>query len=164
MNKEQDPEIKTSENFITLHLGIRIMSRILALDYGTKRVGIAVTDPSQMIACGLTTVRTHELFDFLKEYFKKEKVESLVLGYPRKMNNKDSDALIYIKQFENSFKRLFPQIEIVWIDERFTSVIAVDTMIRGGMKKKDRQKKENIDKISAVIILQSYLEQKRLKI
>jgi len=138
-------------------------ARIIAIDYGTKRVGIAVTDPTQMIASGLTTVRTCELIDYLKNYFGKENVECMVIGYSRKMNNTDSEVLLYTKQFEVVFKRLFPEIPVVWIDERFTSSLAVDAMIRGGMKKKDRRKKENIDKLSAAIILQSYLEQKKNK-
>lgn len=140
------------------------MARIVAIDYGTKRVGIAVTDPSQMIASGLTTVGAHEILDFLKDYFLKEEVECLVIGYPRKMNNKDSESFKYIKQFETAFLRRFPNIPVIWVDERFTSSLAMDAMIRGGMKKKYRQVKENIDKISAAIILQSYLEQKHLKL
>ena len=139
------------------------MARILAIDYGTKRVGIAVTDPSQMIASGLTAVKTHELLDFLKDYFLKEEVESLVIGYPRKMNNTASESFKYIKEFETAFIRRFPDIFVIWVDERFTSSLAMDAMIRGGMKKKDRQVKENTDKISAAIILQSYLENKNLK-
>jgi putative holliday junction resolvase len=139
------------------------LARIIAIDYGTKRVGIAVTDPSQIIASGLTTIGAHELLDFLKDYFLKEEVECLVLGHPRKMNNQDSESFKYIKQFETAFLRRFPKIPLIWVDERFTSGLAMDTMIRGGMKKKDRQVKGNIDKISAAIILQSYLEQKHLK-
>jgi putative holliday junction resolvase len=137
------------------------MARILAIDYGTKRIGIAVTDPLQMIASGLVTVRSHEIFDFLKDYFSMENVECLVLGYPRKMNNKESQVLTYVKQFETAFKRLFPSVPVIRMDERFTSKMAMDTMIRGGVKKKDRQNKERLDKISAAIILQDYLEQKR---
>jgi len=140
------------------------LARILAIDYGTKRVGIAVTDPTQMIASGLTTVKTHELLDFLKDYFINEEVESLVIGNPRKMNNTASESFKYIKEFETAFKRRFPDIPVIWVDERFTSSLAMDTMIRGGMKKKERQVKENTDKISAAIILQSYLEQKNIKI
>ena len=136
------------------------MARILAVDYGTKRVGIAITDPSQMIASGLTTVGTHELLDFLKNYFLKEEVECLVVGYPRKLNNLDSESFKYVKQFETAFLRRYPDIPFIWVDERFSSSLAMDAMIRGGMKKKDRRIKENIDKISAAIILQSYLEQK----
>ncbi len=142
---------------------ISTLARILAIDYGTKRVGIAVTDPSQIIAGGLTTVRTHELFDFLDDYLGKEEVESLVIGYPKKMNNQDSESFKYIKQFETAFLKRFPNIPVIWVDERFSSSLAMDAMIRGGMKKKNRQSKMNMDKISAAIILQSYLEQKKLK-
>lgn len=136
------------------------MGRILGIDYGTKRVGVAVTDPMQMIASGLTTVGSHEILDFLSTYMQKEKVDAIVLGLPKKMNNEDSESLQYIKQFEIALKRKFPEIPVIWIDERFTSQLALDAMIRGGMKKKDRQVKGNMDKLSAAIILQSYLEQK----
>jgi putative holliday junction resolvase len=139
------------------------VARIISIDYGTKRVGIAVSDPSQMIASGLATVSAGEIFDFLKEYFLKEKVECLVIGHPKKMNNQDSESFHYIKLFEKSFKEKFPLIPVVRIDERFTSSLALDTMIRGGMKKKHRQIKGNLDKISAAIILQSYLDSKEFK-
>ena len=135
------------------------MGRIIGIDYGTKRVGVAVTDPLQMIASGLTTVGSHEILDFLRDYMQKEKVDAIVLGLPKKMNNTDSEALKYAQQFEIAFKRRFPGIPVIWIDERFTSQIAMSVMIDGGMKKKDRQVKGNMDKISAAIILQSYLEQ-----
>lgn len=136
------------------------MGRILGIDYGTKRVGVAVTDPMQMIASGLTTVGSHEILEFLSTYMQKEKVDAIVLGLPKKMNNEDSESLQYIKQFEVALKRKFPEMPVIWIDERFTSQLALDAMIRGGMKKKDRQVKGNMDKLSAAIILQSYLEQK----
>lgn len=135
------------------------MGRIIGIDYGTKRVGIAVTDPSQMIASGLTTVGAHEILDFLGDYLKNEVVDAIVLGLPKKMNNSDSESLQYVRQFETALKRKFPDIPIKWVDERFTSHLAMDAMIRGGMKKKDRQIKGNLDKISAAIILQAYLEQ-----
>jgi putative Holliday junction resolvase len=112
----------------------------------------------KMIASGLTTVGSHEILDFLGEYMKKETVETIVLGLPKKMNNTDSESLQYAKQFETALKRRFPDIPVVWVDERFTSHLAMDAMIRGGMKKKDRQVKGNMDKISAAIILQTYLE------
>jgi putative Holliday junction resolvase len=139
------------------------VARILAIDYGTKRTGIAVTDPAQMIASGLTTISSHELIGFLKDYIGKEAVESLVIGYPRKMNNTDSEVLVYVKQFETAFKRIFPQIPVFWMDERFTSKIAMDAMVRGGMRKSRRRNKGNLDKISAAVILQDYLEQKRIR-
>ena len=134
------------------------MGRILAIDYGQKRVGLAVTDPLKMIAGGLDTVRTNEIFEFLNSYFKKEKVETLVLGYPKQMNNKDSESFKFVKQFETAFRRKYPEIPVVFEDERFTSMLASRAMFEGGMKKANRKKKENIDKISAVIILQSYME------
>ena len=130
----------------------------MAIDYGQKRVGLAVTDPLKMIAGGLTTVKTHEIFIFLDNYFASEDVEQVVLGYPRKLNNQDSEALRYVKQFEKGFRRRYPELEMVYEDERFTSVLAQRAMIEGGMKKKYRQNKENTDKISAAIILQSYMD------
>jgi putative Holliday junction resolvase len=134
------------------------MGRLMGIDYGQKRVGIAITDPLQMIASGLTTVKTYDLLTFLKDYFEKEEVDCVVLGYPLRLNNDDSDALKYVKQFDTAFRRKFPLIKLVHEDERYTSKMAVQAMIEGGMKKKDRRKKENIDKISAAIILQSYME------
>ncbi|MGC9344321.1 MAG: Holliday junction resolvase RuvX [Bacteroidales bacterium] len=134
------------------------MARILALDYGKKRIGIAVTDPLQMIAGGLTTKGPHEIFIFLDDYFKKENVECVVLGYPTRMNNQESESFQYIKQFEKAFRRKYPEMKLDFEDERYTSILASRAMVEGGMKKKDRRKKENIDKISAAIILQSYLE------
>ena len=124
------------------------MGRILAIDYGRKRVGIAVTDPLQMIAAGLTTVGAHEILDFLKDYFLKETVDCVVLGYPLKMNNEESESMKFVRQFETAFRRRFPQMPLEFEDERYTSKMAVRAMIEGGMKKKDRMKKENIDKIS----------------
>ncbi len=112
-----------------------------------------------MIASGLTTVGSHEILDFLDDYFQKETVDAIVLGLPKKMNNSDSESLQYAKQFETAVKRRFPGLPVIWVDERFTSHLAMDAMIRGGMKKKDRQVKGNMDKLSAAIILQSYLEQ-----
>ncbi len=135
------------------------MGRLIGIDYGTKRVGVAVTDPLQMIASGLTTVGAHEILDFLEDYMKKEIVDALILGLPKKMNNTDSESLVYIRQFETAVKRRFPNLSVILVDERFTSHLAMDAMIRGGMKKKERQIKGNLDKISAAIILQSYLEQ-----
>jgi putative Holliday junction resolvase len=134
------------------------MGRLMGIDYGQKRVGIAITDPLQMIASGLTTVKTYDLLTFLKDYFEKEEVDCVVLGYPLRLNNDDSDALKYVKQFDTAFRRKFPLIKLVHEDERYTSKMAVQAMIEGGMKKNDRRKKENIDKISAAIILQSYME------
>ena len=134
------------------------MGRILAIDYGRKRVGVAVTDPMKMIANGLTTVHPKDLFEFLQDYFNKETVDILVVGYPKQMNNQPSEALHYINPFLKKFRKQFPDISVELEDERFTSKMAQQTMIDGGMKKSDRQNKGNIDRISATIILQSYLQ------
>lgn len=137
------------------------MARILCLDYGRKRVGIAVTDPGQIIASRLTTVPTHTLWEFLKTYFEKENVEQLVVGYPRQMNNEASEAVRYINPFLKKFQKVYPEVKLELFDERFTSKMAFQTMIDGGIKKKQRQDKAMVDAVSATIILQSYLEQKR---
>ncbi|RIJ46096.1 Holliday junction resolvase RuvX [Maribellus luteus] len=137
------------------------MARILSIDYGKKRVGMAVTDPGQIIATRLTTIPTHTIWDFLKEYFLKEKVETVVVGYPRQMNNEASEAVRYINPFLRKFQQVYPEIRLELYDERFTSKMAFQTMIDGGLKKKQRQNKEMIDGISATIILQDYLEQQR---
>ncbi len=137
------------------------MARILSIDYGKKRVGLAVTDPGQIIATRLTTVPTHTLWDFLKEYFGKEKVECVVVGYPRQMNNEASEAVRYINPFLRRFQKTYPDIQLELYDERFTSKMAFQTMIDAGLKKKQRQDKAMVDGVSATIILQNYLEQKR---
>jgi len=142
-----------SFNFKIKHLG-----RILAIDYGAKRTGIAVTDPMKIIANSLTTVETSKLLDFLTNYFSKEQVECVVVGLPKQMNNQPSESMPYIEEFVKKFKSRFPQITVTYIDERFTSKMAVQAMVQGGVKKKDRQNKALIDSISATIILQSYLE------
>ncbi len=134
------------------------MGRILAIDYGQKRVGLAVTDPMQITANGLDTVLSHEIFDYLQRYIAREPVEKFVVGLPKQMNGEDSESMQYIKPFVTGLQRKFPDIELVYVDERFTSVLAHKTMLDAGLKKKDRQNKELVDKISATIILQSYLE------
>ncbi len=134
------------------------MGRILAIDYGQKRVGLAVTDPMQITANGLDTVLSHEIFDYLQHYIAREPVEKFVVGLPKQMNGIDSASMQYIKPFVTGLQRKFPDIELVYVDERFTSVLAHKTMLDAGLKKKDRQNKELVDKISATIILQSYLE------
>ncbi len=134
------------------------MGRILAMDYGQKRVGLAVTDPMQITANGLDTVLSHEIFDYLQHYIAREPVEKFVIGLPKQMNGQDSASMQYIKPFVTGLQRKFPDIELVYVDERFTSVLAHKTMLDAGLKKKDRQNKELVDKISATIILQSYLE------
>ena len=137
------------------------MSRILAIDYGKKRTGIAVTDPMQIIANGLTTVPTHELMDFLLGYLRQEKVERIVIGHPKQMNNEDSENMKRIVPFVNRLRKVLPDMPVELYDERFTSVLAHQAMLAGGLKKKDRQNKALVDEISATIILQSYLEAKR---
>jgi putative Holliday junction resolvase len=140
------------------------LGRILALDYGRKRTGIAVTDPLQMIANGLQTVPTHELLAFLKQYVSKEKVDAFVIGMPKTLKNEASESQKYLKPFLGTLKKDFPEMKVYEIDERFTSSMALQTMIDGGMKKKDRQVKGTVDTISATIILQSFLEQKNNKV
>ena len=137
------------------------MGRILAVDYGRKRVGIAVTDPLQMIATRLTTVRAHDVFVFLADYFAKEKVDLVVVGYPKTMSNEPSESIRYVNPFLKQFQKKFPDVKLELVDERFTSKIAFRTMIDAGLKKKDRQNKELIDGVSATIILQFYMEHKR---
>ncbi len=137
------------------------MPRILAIDYGTKRTGIAVTDPMQIIATALETVDSSQLIAFLKKYFEKEAVGEVVIGMPKKLNNTDSENAAAVRVFIDLFKKNFPTLTITEVDERFTSSLALDAMISGGMKKKDRQVKGNVDKISATLILQNYMQTKR---
>lgn len=137
------------------------MGRIVAIDYGTKRVGLAVTDPLKIIATALDTVHSKDVIAYLKNYHLKEGIELFVVGMPKTLSNEESSNARFVKDFLNLLKKHFPDQQVVTIDERFTTSIALDTMIQGGMKKKDRQNKANVDKISAVIILQSYLEQRR---
>ncbi len=134
------------------------MARIMAIDYGSKRVGIAVTDALQIIATGLTTVHSKDVIDFLKKYVEKEEVECMVVGEPKQMNNEPSESANMIDQFVVHLKRTFPKIKIERMDERFTSKMAFQTMIASGLKKKARQNKALVDEISATIILQSYME------
>ena len=135
------------------------MGRIIAIDYGRKRTGLAVTDPGRIIASPLETVATAKLEEYLVDYLKREKVDAIVIGYPRKMNNQPSELIVQINPFIKRLSKIFEDINIHLVDERFTSGMAQKAMIEGGMKKSDRQKKENVDKISASLILQSYLEQ-----
>lgn len=137
------------------------MSRILSIDYGQKRCGLAVTDLLQIIANGLVTVSTSSLYDFLVDYMKKEPVERIIIGQPKKMNNEDSENMKNIVPFVNRLRKNFPELPIEFFDERFTSVLAHRAMIDGGLKKKERQNKALVDEISATIILQSYMESKR---
>lgn len=139
------------------------MARILSIDYGRKRAGLAVTDPGQIIATRLTTIPTHTIWEYLSKYFQKEKVETVVVGYPLQMNNEASDSVRYINPFLKKFQVQFPEIKLEIFDERFTSKMAFQTMIDGGLKKQRRQDKALVDGISATIILQNYLELKRNK-
>jgi len=133
------------------------LGRLLALDYGKKRTGIAVTDELQLIASGLTTVRTFELIDFLKDYVEKENVQKFIVGEPRQMDNTPSEPEALIAPFLNRLKKVFPHIPVERQDERFTSKMAFQTMIDSGLKKKQRRDKALVDEISATIILQAYL-------
>ena len=134
-----------------------ILSRILAIDFGEKRTGIAVTDELQIIASGLTTVPTNELLSFLENYFNEEDVELVIVGEPKRMNNENSAVESSILEFIKKFETKFSNIPLQRVDERFTSKMAFQTMIDGGLKRKQRKDKGLIDKISATIILQSYL-------
>lgn len=140
------------------------MARLLSIDYGKKRTGIAVSDPLQIIANGLTTVETTRLFDFLKEYLQREEVSCIVVGLPKQMNNDPSENMMRIEPFVNRLRKLYPHIPVEYFDERFSSKMAHQTMIDGGVKKKDRQNKALVDEISATIILQGYMESKRMRL
>ncbi len=133
------------------------MPRILAIDYGAKRTGLAVTDPSKIIASALETVPTDKLLEYLKKYTQTEAVEAFVVGMPKNLDGTTTDGTAYVERFVVELKNSFPETPIHLHDERFTSKMAMQTMIAGGMKKKDRRVKGNIDKISAVIILQSFM-------
>ena len=139
------------------------MGRFLAIDYGTKRTGLAVSDTLKIIANGLTTVPTHTLLEYLKNYLDKENVERIIVGLPKQMNNEYSDNMKHIRPFVKKLQALYPDIPVELYDERFTSALAQKTMIEAGLKKKDRQNKALVDEISAVIILQSYMESLRLQ-
>ena len=137
------------------------MARILAIDYGQKRIGIAATDPLQMIANGLTTVETPKIYTFLTEYFTREEVETIVVGFPKTLSNEPAEVTRLINPFVEKLRKLYPDKKIELIDERFTSKLAFQTMIDSGISKKARQNKALIDQISATIILQNYMESQR---
>lgn len=139
------------------------MSRIMSIDYGAKRTGIAVSDPLQMIANGLTTVATAQLHDFIKNYLEKEDVECIVIGLPKQTNGADSENMKRITPFVNRLRKLYPHIKIEYYDERFTSVLAHQTMLDSGIGRKSRRDKALVDKISATIILQDYMESIRFR-
>ncbi len=136
------------------------MGRIVAIDYGTKRVGLAVTDPLQIIASALDTIHSKDVIAYLKAYNENEGIESFVLGMPKKLDGTPTNATPLVQQFQRLLKKNFPEKPVYLHDERYTSKMALDAMIAGGVKKKDRREKGNIDKVSATIILQSYLESK----
>ncbi len=136
------------------------MPRILAIDYGLKRCGLAVTDPLQMIASPLETVETGKILEYLKAYIKKEEVESLIIGMPAGGDGPEPEIASNIRSFKKVLQKHFPSLPVYEVDESFTSKMAVEAMIRGGMKKKDRRKKGNIDKISAALILQIYMRER----
>jgi putative Holliday junction resolvase len=138
------------------------MGRILGIDYGNKRVGLAVTDPLQIFASPLNTISAHDIDNFIAEYMASEQVDAFVIGYPVGMNNKPSESVKYIDPFIRKLKKKFPGVPVHMVDERFTSKMAFRTMIDGGLKKKERQNKMIVDKISASIILQSWLDRKKI--
>ena len=135
--------------------------RILSIDYGKKRTGLAVTDPLQIIAGGLATVATAELFQYLNDYIVREPVERIVIGEPRQPNGQPSENLQRVQQFVNRWKKARPDVPIEFFDERFTSVLAHQAMLDGGLKKKARQNKALVDEISATIILQDYMRARK---
>lgn len=138
------------------------MARIVSIDYGKKRTGLAVTDPLQIIPGGLATVSTSTLFEFLSDYVQKEQVERIVIGEPRQPNGQPSENLARVQQFVNRWRKAMPQIPIEYFDERFTSVLAHQTMLDAGLKKKARQDKALVDEISATIILEDYMRSRKL--
>ena len=133
----------------------------MSIDYGKKRTGLAVTDPLQLIAGGLATVSTSELFDYLCRYVEREPVERLVIGEPRQPNGQPSENLARVQQFVNRWRKAMPQIPIEYYDERFTSVLAHQAMLEGGLRRKARQDKALVDEISATIILQDYMRSRK---
>lgn len=134
------------------------MPRIIAIDYGSKRVGLAVTDPLKILANGLTTVHSKDVIKFLEDYLKREEVECIVVGEPKTLRNEPSDSARFIEPFVRHLRNKFPNMKIERYDERFTTAMAHQAMLLGGLKKKARQNKETVDMVSATIILQNYLE------
>lgn len=137
------------------------MGRILSIDYGKKRTGLAVTDPLQLIANGLTTVPTSSLFDFVTDYVAKEKVERIVVGKPMQTNGEESENMARVRPFVQRLKKALPDVPVEFFDERYTSVLAHQAMLDGGLKKKARQNKALVDEISATIILQGWMESRK---
>lgn len=149
-----------SEINITFAQSIPV-ARIIALDIGVKRTGIAVTDPLQMIATGLETVATADLLRYLTDYFRQEAVERIVVGEPRQMSYEESQSMPFIRGIVTLLGNSFPDKPITWVDERFTSKMALQSMRTAGARKEEMKNKETVDKVSAVLILQTYLEQKK---
>lgn len=139
------------------------MGRIIGIDYGSKRIGLAVIDPMQIFASPLITVSPHEFDNFMRDYLLADEVDAFVIGYPMQMNNQPSESVVYINPFIKKLKKTYPEKTIYLADERFTSQMAIRTMIDGGVKKKDRKDKSMVDKISASIILQSFLDNRSNK-
>jgi putative Holliday junction resolvase len=137
------------------------MARIIAFDYGTKRIGIAVTDPLQIIATGLDTIHPTQILEFLKKYLLTEQVEAFVIGDPKQMDGSPSESAQHVKGFSTTLKKNFPQIPQFWVDERFTSKLAQETIMKSGLKKADRRDKNRVDTIAATIILQYYMQEQR---
>ena len=137
------------------------MGRVMAIDYGRKRCGVAVTDPLKICANGLPTVRSCDIFSFIQEYMSKECVDTFVIGEPKDLHGNPSESMVYIIPFVNKLKKDYPEIPVVMVDERFTTTIAHQEMIAGGFKKKDRKEKGRADEMAAVLILTSYLESKK---
>jgi len=136
------------------------MARILCIDYGLKRTGVAVTDPLKIIASGLTALDTKDVLPFLKNYFQQEQVELILLGEPKNLDDTDTHATSLVNEFQKKLQKEFPSIPVEKIDERYTSKMAVRAMLVMGMKKKDRRNKKNVDEIAATIMLQEYLAQR----
>jgi putative Holliday junction resolvase len=134
------------------------MPRIIAFDYGTKRIGIAVTDPLQIIATGLDTIHPKDIMEYLKKYMLTEQIEAFVIGEPKQMDGSPSDSAQHVKGFSTLLKKSFPTIPQHWVDERFTSKLAQQTIMQSGLKKSDRRDKERVDTIAATIILQYFME------
>ncbi len=134
------------------------MGRVLAIDYGRKRTGLAVSDPQRIIATALQTVPSHQLIQFLNNYTLSQQVDCIVIGEPKQMNNTPSEAVVYIEPFIKQLKKNFPDIPVVRVDERFTSLIATQAIAQAGLRRKQRRDKTLVDQVSAVLILQSYLE------
>ncbi len=134
------------------------MARVMAFDYGTKRIGVAVTDPMQMIATGLDTIHPNQIIDYLKRYLRTEQVDTFVVGEPKQMDNTPSQSAMHVRGFVNLLKKTFPEIPVEMLDERFTSKMASAAILAGGVKKTGRQNKALVDTVSAVILLQSWME------